>query len=117
MNLIERVRSINPQVNLIWRFFSDSAHHWKWQRLAFDGTVIEHSSSAYSQYEDCLANASDHGYVSCPALSTKANSASSQAKRSYTPIATGHQKIVPAIARKALEHGGDLPVDDALDGD
>ena len=116
MNLVERVRPDNPQVNLIWRFYSDSAHHWRWQRLAFDGTVIEHSKSAYSQYESCLANASEHGYVSFPSLSTKANGTSSKVKRSYIRLTTGRQNLVSEIATEAPEQKEDIPIDDAVDG-
>ena len=117
MNRIERVRPDKPQVNLIWRFFSDSAHHWRWQRLAFDGTVVEHSKSAYSQYESCLADASEHGYVSFPSLSTKPNSMSSKAKRSYTGIKTGLLKAVSEIAAEALEQKDEVPIDEAPDVD
>lgn len=117
MNLIERVRSDPPQVHLIWRFYSDSAHHWRWQQLAFDGTVVECSKSAYSQYEACLANASEHGYVSFPSLSTKANRPSLKVKRSYIRLTTKHQKLVSEIVKEAVEQDEDLPMDDALDGD
>lgn len=115
MNLIERVRSDTPQVNCIWRFYSDSAHDWKWQRLAVDGTVVEHSKSAYSQYEACLANASEHGYVSFPSLSTKANRPSPKVKRSYIRLTTKHQKLVSEIVKEALEQNEDIPIDDAVD--
>jgi hypothetical protein len=116
MNLIARVRPDNPQANLIWRFFSDSTHHWKWQRLAFDGSVVEHSKSAYSQYEACLADAREHGYVSLPSLSTKANSTSPKVKRSSIRLNTNHQKVVAAIVTEALEQDEDIPIDDAADG-
>ncbi len=113
MHLIERARADTPKVNLIWRFYRDSARHWKWQRLAFDGTVIEHSTTAYSQYEACLANASEHGYVSFPSLSTKAKSTPAKVKRSSIRFTTKQQKSVPAIT--ALEPGEAAPTDDAPD--
>jgi len=103
MKLFEQVRSENPRVNLIWRFFSDSTHHWGWQRLAFDGEVIERSKSVYSEYAACLANASKHGYESFPALSTKSTNTSSRVVRSYIRIAPGRQKLVAKIVPVALE--------------
>ena len=117
MNLNERFRPENPQVNLIWRFYSDSARLWKWQRIAFDGTVIEHSKSAYSQYEACLANASEHGYESFPSLSSKASGMSSKAKPSNIRLTAGQQKIVSAIATGTLEQKEEIPMDDSLNGD
>jgi len=117
MNLVERVSPDKPKVSRIWRFFSDSAHRWSWQRLAFDGTVIERSKTAYSQYEACLANASEHGYVSFPSLSTKADSRSAKVKRSYIRLAAGHQKLVSEIVTEPWTQKEDLPIEDALDGD
>ena len=87
MRLIERFYSENKHVNLIWRFYSDSAHQWRWERLAFDGTVLEHSASGYPQYEACLASACEKGYVMLPSLSTKPESTSPKAKRSYKRFA------------------------------
>jgi len=115
MHLIERAGADAPKANCIWRFYADSAQHWKWQRLAFDGSVIEHSKSAYSQYEACLANAREHGYVSFPSLSTKAKSTPSKPKRSSMRLTTHHPKPVSAIATEALEHDEATPMDDALD--
>lgn len=86
MSVIERFKSENAQVNLIWRFYTDSARQWRWQRLAFDGTVLEHSESGYPQYESCLANACEWGYVFLPSLSTKPKSTPSKTKRSYTRV-------------------------------
>jgi len=83
MNLIERFKSENPQANLIWRFYSDSAHQWKWEHLAFNGTVLERSECGYPQYESCLANACERGYVFWPSLSSKRESTSPKTKRSY----------------------------------
>jgi len=88
MSLIERFRSENPQANLIWRFYSDSAHLWRWERLAFDGTVLEHSASGYPQYEGCLANACESGYVLLPSLSTRPEKASPKTKRSYVRLSS-----------------------------
>jgi hypothetical protein len=117
MNLIERVKSGNLQVSLVWRFYLDSAFHWRWQQLAFDGTVVAHSKSSYSQYEACLANAGEHGYVSFPALSTKANRTSPKAKRSHIGLSTSQQDFVSEIATTASEQNDDMPMDDALNGD
>jgi len=117
MNLIERVKSFNPQVNLIWRFYKDTTHHWRWQRLAFDGTVVEHSESAYSRYEACLDNASEYGYVSFPSLSTKAIGVASQARPASIRVTTGHPKLVAQIMTEGLEQREDVPIDDTFDGD
>jgi hypothetical protein len=117
MNPLERVGPANPRANLIWRFFSDSTRHWSWQQLAFDGTVVEHSKSGYLQYEACVANASEHGYKSFPALSTKASSTSPKVTRSPTRLTAGNQKRVSEIIPVALEPKEDIPTDDSLDGD
>lgn len=73
-------------VNAIWRFYSTESHEWKWQQLAMDGTVLEHSKAGYTTYEACMANASQHGYVFGPALSTKPPRKPAKPKRSYTLI-------------------------------
>lgn len=117
MKLLEKVSPENPRVNLVWRFFSDSNHHWDWQRLTFDGEVVERSKSVYSQYDACLANASKHGYKSFPASSTKSANASSRVVRSYTGIAPGRQKLVAKIVPAALAQMEDIPIDDFPDGD
>lgn len=83
MILSEQARADNAKANIIWRFYSDSAHQWRWERLAFDGTVLESSPSNYKGYEDCLANACIQGYVLLPSLSTKPASASRKTKRPY----------------------------------
>lgn len=83
MILSEQAKAANAKANIIWRFYSDSANQWRWERLAFDGTVLENSMSSYKGYEDCLANAGIQGYVLLPALSTKPASASRKTKRPY----------------------------------
>ncbi len=96
MNLIERFKSENPQANLIWRFYSDSAHQWKWEHLAFNGTVLERSECGYPQYESCLANACESGYVflASPA-STKPVSTARKTKRAYMRMPTKSPKQAP----------------------
>ena len=117
MNLIELIRTGSSPLNSIWRFYSDAAHHWRWQRLAFDGTVVDHSKSAYAQYEACLANASEHGYVFIPPLTTKGTSMSSKVQRSCTPLTAGHQQFVSEIATEALDQRECISIDDALGSD
>ena len=102
-------------MNLIWRFYSDSAHQWRWQRLAFDGTVLEQSKSGYSQYETCMANACERGYVFLPALSTKPKSTAPKIKRSYMRLATKGRKQVSKEATGGQEQKEDTPADDAPD--
>ena len=83
MILSEQAKAANAKANVIWRFYSDPANRWRWERLAFDGTVLEHSASGYKLYEGCLANACERGYLLLPSLSTKPPSTSLKTKRSY----------------------------------
>ena len=55
-----------PMVNLIWRFYTDENHRWKWQQLSVSREVITESSSAYKEYEGCVADAKSKGYVFHP---------------------------------------------------
>ena len=49
--------------NLIWRFHMDAKHRWRWQHLSMQGQVVLESVKGYKKYEECLADAKDHGYV------------------------------------------------------
>ena len=82
-------------MNQIWRFYTDPAHQWRWQRLAFDGTVLEHSKSGLTTYDNCVANACKCGYVFAPALSTKPESKPSKMKRSSMRFPTSPNKRLP----------------------
>lgn len=115
MNPSQRVRPDKPQVNFIWRFYSDSAHHWRWQRLAYDGTVVEHSKSGFAQYESCLANAREQGYVYLPSLTTKTETRPSKARRTYIRLTKNHQKRVSGTVTEHVEQKADTSVDDAMD--
>lgn len=115
MNPSQPVRPDKSEVNLIWRFYSDSAHHWRWQRLAYDGTVVEHSKSGFAQYESCLANAREQGYEYLPSLTTKTETKPSRARRSYMRLTKNHQKRVSEIVAKEMEPKADTSADDALD--
>jgi len=53
-------------MNIIWRFYSDPTQHWRWQRISADRTVVSESIQAYKNYEGCLADAADKGYVFQP---------------------------------------------------
>ena len=83
MNPTEDRQSKYATTNQIWRFFSDAAHQWHWERLSFNGTVLESSATGYPQYEDCLAKAAERGYVLPPSLTTKAEKTSPRTKRPY----------------------------------
>ena len=83
MILSKQAKAANAKANIIWRFYSDPAHRWRWECLAFDGTVLEHSTSGYKQYEGCLANACERGYLLLPSLSSKPVSTSQKTKRAY----------------------------------
>lgn len=50
-------------MNIIWRFYSDLTHLWRWQQIAADRTVVSESQKAYKNYEGCLADAVEKGYV------------------------------------------------------
>ena len=53
-------------VNLIWRFYTDDDHRWKWQQLSVGREVITESNMAYKEYEGCVADAKSKGYVFHP---------------------------------------------------
>ena len=88
MNAVRQPNPKNPDVNVIWRFYSDSNGQWRWQRLSFDGTVVEQSDLAYAKYQGCLDNACERGYVFLPSLSTRPESKSPRTKRSYMRLPT-----------------------------
>lgn len=50
-------------MNIIWRFYSDPSNVWRWQQIAADRTVVSESQKAYKNYEGCLADAVEKGYV------------------------------------------------------
>jgi hypothetical protein len=79
----EDTRSLD--INLIWRFYSGPDHRWRWQRLSFDKAVVQQSETGYKEYEACLANAREHGYVFQPSQSTRPESTSPKGRRSYWP--------------------------------
>ncbi len=51
------------QINTIWRFFTNEKGQWKWQRLTVSRAVIDESRNAYKQYEACITDAQQKGYV------------------------------------------------------
>lgn len=53
-------------MNNIWRFYVDQDRRWRWQRLSADRSLISESRAAYKEYENCLANAKEEGYVFHP---------------------------------------------------
>ena len=52
--------------NLVWRFYTDAKHRWKWQHLTVLQEVVSESAKGYKRYEECLADAKEHGYVFQP---------------------------------------------------
>jgi hypothetical protein len=54
-------------MNVIWRFYMDDGRRWNWQQIGAGQAVVEASPQGYSNYEACLANAVDRGYVFLPA--------------------------------------------------
>ncbi len=53
-------------MNSIWRFYTGQDQRWRWQCLSTDKSVILESSAAYKEYEGCMANAREQGYVFVP---------------------------------------------------
>jgi hypothetical protein len=53
----------NTAPNLVWRFYMDEGHKWKWQHLSMQGEVISQSARSYKDYESCLGNAKENGHV------------------------------------------------------
>lgn len=53
-------------MNSIWRFYVDQDRRWRWQRLSADRSVVAESLAAYQEYEGCLANAKNEGYIFHP---------------------------------------------------
>jgi len=50
-------------MNIIWRFYCAPARAWRWQQISADRTVVSESNRAYKNYEGCLADAVEKGYV------------------------------------------------------
>jgi hypothetical protein len=50
----------------------DDGHRWNWQQIGAGQAVVAESSKGYTNYEACLANAKDRGYVFLPAQSKQA---------------------------------------------
>ncbi len=69
-------------MNLIWRFYLDQERQWRWQRLSVGLAVIAESPKAYKEYEGCVANAKDQGYVFLPPQTTRVQPRATARKRS-----------------------------------
>ncbi|MBE0615361.1 MAG: hypothetical protein IH604_16960 [Burkholderiales bacterium] len=100
MHLSKSARPEYPQTRIVWRFFADSSHQWKWQQLAFDGTIVANSKSSYLQYEACVSNASKHGYLAAPAKA-----------RGGSPN-TGQLPVSPF--RAVFEHRENTPAEESI---
>ena len=50
-------------MNVIWRFFVDGNQHWKWQQIGAGQSVVAESAKGYTNYEACMEDARDQGYV------------------------------------------------------
>ena len=59
-------------MNVIWRFYMDNGRRWNWQQIGAGQTIVAESAKSYSNYEACLANAIDQGYVYLPAQAKQA---------------------------------------------
>lgn len=53
-----------------WRFTlhyeASNVPQWTWSQLADDGAVMQESSAPFEAMQDCLIDATKHGYVSAP---------------------------------------------------
>jgi len=68
-------------MNLIWRFYVDPNHRWRWQCLKFDRTVATESANGYQEYEQCVADAKRKGYVYLPSqVSTRVQPRSARSR-------------------------------------
>jgi len=45
------------RVHIIWRFYSDPTHAWRWQRIPRTARCLGDRSGSYKNYEGCLADA------------------------------------------------------------
>ena len=59
-------------MNVIWRFYVDDGNRWNWQQIGAGQAVVAESAKGYINYEACLANAKDRGYVYLPAQAKQA---------------------------------------------
>ena len=116
MPLSQRVRPFGPHLNLIWRFYADENHLWRWQRLASDGTVVEHSKSGYKLYESCQDNANEHDYLFLPSTTTKGTRKPLVVKRAYANPTTDTQAPSQEYPPEDLELKGDMLSADDLGG-
>jgi hypothetical protein len=54
---------MDREMNMIWRFYVDERHLWRWQQLSVNRAVIAESPGAFDAYVACLENAAEQGYV------------------------------------------------------
>ena len=59
-------------MNIIWRFYMDDGRRWNWQQIGAGQSIVAESSKAHANYEACLANAKDRGYMYLPAQAKQA---------------------------------------------
>jgi hypothetical protein len=50
-------------MNVIWRFYMDEGHRWNWQQIGASQAIVAESSKGYRNYEACMVNAKNRGYV------------------------------------------------------
>jgi hypothetical protein len=50
----------------------DDGRRWNWQQIGAGQAVVAESPKGYGNYEACLANAIDRGYVFLPAQAKQA---------------------------------------------
>ena len=63
------------KAHVVWRFYTEPAHEWKWQRLSVQGKVISESTKSYESFDGCVADAKDSGYVFQPSQAKRPSAA------------------------------------------
>ena len=66
--------------NIIWRFYVDPNHQWRWQRLSVQGEVISESARSYGNFDRCVSDAEESGYMFKPAQPRKTSFIASPAE-------------------------------------
>lgn len=58
-------------MNVSWRFYIDQDRQWRWQQLSMNGVITRESQGAFKDYDACLADAQEKGYIFQPSQSKR----------------------------------------------
>lgn len=50
-------------MQVIWRLYNDARRQWHWKKIGPAYAVVGKSSKSYKNYEACMENAQEGGYV------------------------------------------------------